>query len=110
MKKQLYRSHRYPGAASVEVHLPKSRVLGRVMDVHQDGAKLAGVQGVQRGDKITLSIGYEKVSAVVRWAAPDRCGVSFSPQLSSRSLSTLRTRTGTGHTGRWTTQGLTLMR
>lgn len=87
-----YRQHRYPTQYPVKVRTSRGSQQGEVIDVNQSGARLTGIAGVNRGDKIKLDILSHHVDAVVLWTARDRVGVMFRPKLSDHQIDTLRQR------------------
>ena len=99
-----YRQHRYPTDYLVPLRTPHGPATARVTDCNNGGARLAGVGGLERGDKLRLDILSHYVDAVVLWAQDRQAGIAFRPQLSDRLVDTLRKRTnarswGQGHSG-----------
>jgi hypothetical protein len=87
-----YRQHRYPTFYPVNVRAPRGAQRGEVIDVNHSGARLKGLTGVNRGDKIRLDILSRHVDAVVLWATGELVGVMFRPKLSDHQMDTLRQR------------------
>ena len=93
---QLYRPHRFPAGASVEVQSRARRRSARILDINQNGARLVGTNAYARGDQITVFYGLTRLEAVVRWVSTDRCGVSFASVLPSNVLKALKSKGSPG--------------
>ena len=87
-----YRQFRYPAQFPVPVLTPVGRQTGQVTNVHAEGAKLSGLRGLRRGDKIQLDVLSQHVEAIVLWTDRVNTGVCFRPRLSTRVLDTLHHR------------------
>ena len=87
-----YRPHRYNTHYPVDLQTAAGKQQGRVVDVHNAGARLEGLKGVARGDKVQISILSHRVDAIVQWVAGDRAGLTFRPQITDDQVDTLRHR------------------
>ena len=95
-----YRPHRYLTDYSVTLQTPEGRRNANVRDVSNGGARLTGLTGLERGDKVRLDVLSNFVDAVVLWSKGDHVGISFRPAISDRFLDTLRKRVDSrGHYG-----------
>lgn len=91
-----YREYRYPCRYPVTVWLNDRPMRAVIINVSQNGARLADLSGVTRGDALRIEIGTRvpAYKAQVRWTDADRIGVRFDQALDSRSLALLRKSPG----------------
>ncbi len=87
-----YRPHRYNTQYPVDIHTPSGPQQGNVIDVHNAGARIEGLRGVKRGDKVQINILSLRVEAVVQWVSGGRAGITFRPQITDDQVDTLRYR------------------
>ena len=87
---QQYRRHRYPTTFPVQVTTPFGVAPGTVVDVNEHGAQIDGLDGLSRGNKITVRAGNDQIRAVVLWVAAGKMGVTFTPMISIRQVDALR--------------------
>ncbi len=87
-----YRPHRYPTDCSVNVSTPDGPHCAHVVDVSRTGARLSGLDGLQRGDKVRIDVLSHKVDAVVLWARSGNAGITFRPAISDHLVDVLRKR------------------
>lgn len=87
-----YRSHRYQTTYPITLHTRTGTHQAQVIDVNANGARITGVQGSSRGDKIQISILNQRVDGVVRWATHGMIGIVFRPALTDHQVDTLRYR------------------
>jgi hypothetical protein len=87
-----YRPHRYATQYQITVRTPNGPQRGEVVDVNEDGARLAGLVNLQRGQKIQLDVLSHRIEAVVLWKTRHCAGVQFRPRLSNHQVDTLRHR------------------
>ena len=101
-----FRRHRYPTEYPVTVHLAGGEHRAFVIDVTEAGARLRGLPGATRGDAVTLVTAAGTATGTVRWAAGDRCGIAFRPQISLRMVDSLRFAKVPMTGGRYSSVGL----
>lgn len=94
-----YRPHRYLTEFPATVHTPWGPQKGRVIDVNNVGARVRGLRGIQRGQKIRFKVLHTTIDAIVQWAGHDCIGITFRPQITDDQVDTLRFRKG-GRAGR----------
>jgi hypothetical protein len=87
-----YRSHRYPTTFPVALQTRMGVQRAQVTDVNTTGARISGVWGIGRGDKVQLTILNQRVDGVVRWMANGTMGIVFRPALTDSQVDTLRYR------------------
>ncbi|MEJ6402492.1 PilZ domain-containing protein [Yoonia sp. 2307UL14-13] len=87
-----YRPHRYNTQYPVEIHGPTGLQKAHVIDVHNNGARIEGIRGYYRGDKVQMAFLNHRVEAVVLWSANGRMGLTFRPGISDDQVDTLRYR------------------
>lgn len=87
-----YRSHRYQTQFPVQLSTPTGRQQCHVTDVNNTGARITGPKGLRRGDKVKFRVLNTELTAVVCWAAGEKIGIVFRPQLSAVQVDTLRYR------------------
>lgn len=87
-----YRPHRYQTEFPLDLHTPSGPQHCKVTDVNNSGARLSGLNGLNRGDKLNLNILCHRVEAVVCWVSRGRLGITFRPQISDDQLDMLRYR------------------
>lgn len=87
-----YRPHRYPTTFAVTLQTRIGMQRGQVTDVNATGARLTGISGIARGDKVQFTILHQHVDAVVRWTANGTMGIVFRPALTDHQVDTLRYR------------------
>lgn len=88
----LYRPHRYQTHFPILVRAPNGSQNGYVLDVNCAGARLDGLHGLGRGDKIKLDVLSHWVEAIVRWSVQDQVGIVFRPHITEHQVDTLRHR------------------
>ena len=87
-----YRPHRYPTDYAVSISTSAGQGRAHVVDVSRTGARLSGVDGLQRGDKVRLDVLSHKVDAVVLWSRSGHAGITFRPAISDHMVDVLRKR------------------
>lgn len=92
-----YRPHRYNTQYPVEMGTPAGRQKGKVIDVHNAGARIEGLRGLRRGDKVQVVILSQKAEAIVQWVSGSRAGLAFRPQINDDQVDTLRYRQDKRH-------------
>ena len=88
----LYRPHRYLTDYRVALQTPAGQKTAHILDVNNGGARLTGISGPGRGDKVWLDVLSHHVAAIVLWTKGDQIGISFRPAISDRFLDTIRKR------------------
>lgn len=94
-----YRPHRYITEFPTTVHTPWGPKKAHIIDVNNVGARLKGLRGMQRGQKLRLKALHTTIDGIVQWAGPDCIGISFRPQINDDQVDMLRFRKG-GRAGR----------
>ncbi|WP_159087014.1 PilZ domain-containing protein [Loktanella sp. Alg231-35] len=92
-----YRPHRYLTEFPVNLRTPIGPQKVTVLDVNTTGARLIGIQGIKRGDKLGINVLSHHVEALVRWVSNDRAGIVFRPQITEDQVDTLRHRRDARH-------------
>jgi hypothetical protein len=87
-----YRPHRYPTAFPVEIRTPSGPQQGTVVDVNMTGARITGVRGLWRGDRVHFTVLSRQAEGVVAWARQDMIGIIFRPVITDELVDTLRYR------------------
>lgn len=87
-----YRPHRYPTQYPIQVRTTEGAQKGYVLDVNNEGARLQGVGGLRRGDKVRLEVLSHHIEAIVLRVARDQVGIVFRPKLSDNFVDTIRRR------------------
>ncbi|WP_296423953.1 PilZ domain-containing protein [Yoonia sp.] len=87
-----HRQHRYNTQYPIELRTATGPEKAQVVDVNNTGARIEGLCGARRGDKLQLNILSLRVDAVVQWVAGGRAGIVFRPQITNDQVDTLRYR------------------
>ena len=87
-----YRPHRYPTDYRLTVTAAGRRETALIVDVSRTGARLSGIEGLQRGDKIDLDVLSNRVESVVLWSRSGFAGVPFRPAINDHMVDVLRKR------------------
>lgn len=87
-----YRPHRYNTQFPIEIRTSVGPQQAKVIDVNNAGARVEGLRGLNRGDKVQLNILSFRADAVVQWVSGGRAGLIFRPHLSDDQVDTLRYR------------------
>ena len=87
-----YRTHRYNTEYPIDMRTPVGCQKCKVLDVHNAGARVTGMQHLRRGDKVRMKILSQDINAVVQWVSGMRAGISFRPQISDELVDLLRYR------------------
>lgn len=87
-----YRPHRYQTTYPITLHTRMGAQQAQVTDVNATGARITGVSGLARGDKVQITILHQRVDGIVRWTALGMMGIVFRPTLTDHQLDTLRYR------------------
>lgn len=87
-----YRSHRYQTTYPITLHTRMGAQQAQVADVNTTGARIIGVSGLARGDKVQITVLNQRVDGIVRWAAHGTMGIVFRPALTDHQVDTLRYR------------------
>ena len=85
-----YRTHRYPTEFPATVKTPTGIIDARIKDVNATGALLITKTPLSVGQSVTFTALGHKMSGVVQWAAPDKCGIKFKPFLTVLQIDILR--------------------
>ena len=85
-----YRTHRYPSDCAVSVATTTGQRRAYVVNVSKTGARLNGVEGLQRGDKISIRVLSHSVDAIVLWSRGAYAGVTFRPAINDYLMDVLR--------------------
>ncbi|WP_341366500.1 hypothetical protein [Yoonia sp. BS5-3] len=64
----------------------------QVMDVNNVGARIKGLRGLKRGDKVGMKVLNVNIEAVVQWTGTNFSGITFRPQINDDQVDTLRFR------------------
>lgn len=90
-----YRAQRWPCDHPVQVEGPGGRASGRIVNISPKGARLAlGGAAFSPGQRVVIEMGYERLTAVVRWIRPGLMGLSFDTAISPQDLALIRGRPG----------------
>jgi hypothetical protein len=87
-----YRPHRYQTDTAVIVRFQTQGITAYVMDVSRTGARLAGLEGLLRGDRVQVQVLSHRIDAVVVWARSGQMGIIFRPALDEHLVDVLRKR------------------
>lgn len=107
---QQFRRHRYPTAFPLVVRTPLGEFKATVIDVNQGGARLEGLSGVKRGDRVTLQVLHERVAGIVCWTTAHRTGIVFTIPARTGLVDTLRQGSRQSVSGRFSSGRLREMR
>ena len=91
-----FRPHRYQTQYPVTLSGPSGRLMAIVANVNERGARLDHAIGLKSGDRVGFRLIHEQVEAVVQWAAGDRAGIAFLPNIGIDQIDIMRARL-TGH-------------
>lgn len=94
-----FRTHRFPTQFPIKIGTPYGNRMGHVIDVNNEGARLGGLEGLKRGDKLDLDVLSHRVLAIVQWSAKGKTGIAFRPHITDHQVDTLRQRRGARSTG-----------
>lgn len=86
----LFRRHRHPAAYPIQIQTSTGTTAARVVDVHQNGVRLQGVDRLGPGDHIALTHSPRNLSGTVRWARDNEAGVQFDTTVSPSVVDTFR--------------------
>ena len=81
-----YRSRRLPCQHPVKLSTLRGTVQAVIRNVHDEGARLNGVEDVAPGETCTLTLDGLPVQSTVLWASGDSAGVAFNEKLTRRQL------------------------
>lgn len=87
-----YRPHRYNTHYPIEMETPSGRQRGKVIDVNNAGARIAGLQNLRRGQKLRLTVLNQRAEATVEWVEGGHIGLTFHPPISNDLVDTMRYR------------------
>lgn len=107
---QQFRRHRYPTAFPLVVKTPVGDCKAVVIDVNEGGARLEGLSGVKRGDRVTMQVLHERLAGVICWTTAHRTGVAFIIPARAGLIDTLRQGGRHSQTARFSSTSLREMR
>ena len=85
-----FRRLRHQATMPVTVQSDKWVGSAQVLDLNDAGSRLSVNGNMQVGQKVTVVIGEDRISGLVRWVGEGRVGVAFVPKLSPKLVSKLR--------------------
>lgn len=86
----VFRKHRYLTTYPASLVTAAGELRVRLVDINETGARIRGVTGPARGDKVTLVTPLCRASATVQWASGSMLGIAFRPQLPLATVDALR--------------------
>ena len=93
----LYREYRYPCDLPVTLSRPdRAELPATIVNISTWGARLARLEGLQRGDTLRFSLGAgcPLVTGHVQWSRGSYCGVRFDLPLEPRQIAMARKSAG----------------
>jgi len=90
MEKKIYRRYRFRADCPLEVVMGGRKILAHANNVNQYGVCLDGQVDAKQGEELTLIVGSQPATGVVRWVSDQMVGVAFEKTISPRLVDYIR--------------------
>jgi len=94
-----FRRHRYPTRFPITLTWAAGQSKCAVANINETGAKLTKIDGLRRGDKVTIHLSMGRACGVVQWVTNDHVGIAFQPHIPLNFVDAMRQGGGRAKTG-----------